>query len=119
MLLSPTNIKEKLKKEQKKAFTTTEILDQVKSILNDYSSQEASIKNNLKESESINANAFNFELLEKAWVWLYPWSRFESLEQKHLFIETQEHNKINKRGVWGSRILKPWKYRKKRRRGKI
>ncbi|MDA0176246.1 MULTISPECIES: hypothetical protein [Mesoflavibacter] len=64
MLLSPTNIKEKLKKEQKKAFTTTEILDQVKSILNDYSSQEASIKNNLKESESINANAFNFELLE-------------------------------------------------------
>ena len=63
--------------------------------------------------------SLNFELLEKAWVWLYPWSRFESLEQKHLFIETQEHNKINKRGVWGSRILKPWKYRKKRRRGKI
>lgn len=59
--------------------------------------------------------SLNFELLNKGLVWLYPWSRFESLEQKEQYLKTEQSNKLNKRGVWGTSLLAPWKYRRKKR----
>ena len=60
--------------------------------------------------------SLNFELVKKGLVWLYPWSRFQSLEQKQRYVDEQTKNKKLDKGIWGSGFISPWKYRSRQRR---
>ncbi|TVZ51037.1 hypothetical protein [Dokdonia sp. Hel_I_53] len=63
MLLSRTNIHEKLLHERRKSETEQNILDQVLQVFENDRFRESGILNTLKDSSTIGYNVFNFDLL--------------------------------------------------------
>lgn len=59
--------------------------------------------------------SYNYKLIKSALVWLYPWSRFQSQEQKKAYMDTEARNKRLKRGIWRKKTQSPWAYRRSKR----
>lgn len=64
----------------------------------------------------LNGQSLNLRLLEKGEAFLYPWSHFLSLKQKNDYIKTEKIARDLKKGVWGDKVLKPWTYRRLKRK---
>lgn len=55
----------------------------------------------------------NFSLVKKGLTYIYPWSKFETVEKKYHFLLAQQKLQRQKIGIWGDKkLLSPWKYRR-------
>lgn len=60
----------------------------------------------------------NLALVQNGFAVLYPYTRFLSLQQKLKYLGAQERARLQGLGLWRSKTMKPWKYRKKLKRRK-